>query len=161
MREQDEASVGRTLAEFFSPIMRFLSAHPREERNALGALPSCLRPLVAEPHWSGFGLGSCFSAGMRMRIVILEEFEWLEAMAQSDLENSATTIKLDQFLKWSGLVQTGGEAKMLIQSGEVRVNGAQETRRGRKLMAGDRVSVYGDTLTVDLSASASPGFPCA
>jgi ribosome-associated protein len=103
---------------------------------------------------------------MRTRIIILEEFEWLEAMAQTDLENSglenlATTIKLDQFLKWSGLVQTGGEAKMLIQSGEVRVNGAQETRRGRKLMAGDRVSVYGDTLTVDLSASASPGFPGA
>lgn len=60
------------------------------------------------------------------------------------------SIKLDQFLKWAGIVQTGGEAKMLIQSGEVRVNGAVETRRGRKLLSGDRVLVFGERLLVDL-----------
>ncbi len=59
-------------------------------------------------------------------------------------------FKLDQFLKWSGLVQTGGEAKLLIQSGEVRVNGKVETRRGRKLVEGDRVNVLGETLRVKL-----------
>lgn len=57
-------------------------------------------------------------------------------------------IKLDQFLKLKGLVQTGGQAKLLIQAGEVRVNGAVETRRGRKLVKGDRVSTLGETLKV-------------
>jgi len=59
------------------------------------------------------------------------------------------TIKLDQFLKLNGIVQTGGEAKLLIQSGEVRVNGKTETRRGRKLAEGDRVSALGETFKVE------------
>ncbi len=59
------------------------------------------------------------------------------------------TIKLDQFLKLKGIVQTGGEAKLLIQSGEVRVNGKTETRRGRKLVEGDRVSALGETFKVE------------
>ncbi|MBF2073466.1 MAG: RNA-binding S4 domain-containing protein [Synechococcales cyanobacterium C42_A2020_086] len=57
-------------------------------------------------------------------------------------------IKLDQFLKWSNAAQTGGEAKLLIQSGQVRVNGEIETRRGRKLVVGDRVLVGGQMLIV-------------
>ncbi|MBE9010755.1 RNA-binding S4 domain-containing protein [Pseudanabaenaceae cyanobacterium LEGE 13415] len=58
------------------------------------------------------------------------------------------TIKLDQFLKFQGLAQTGGQAKLLIQSGEVRVNGQIETRRGRKLVKGDRVTTLGETIEV-------------
>ncbi|XGV99538.1 MAG: RNA-binding S4 domain-containing protein [Leptolyngbya sp. BL-A-14] len=58
-------------------------------------------------------------------------------------------IKLDQFLKAAGIVSTGGQAKLLIQSGEVKVNGSVETRRGRKLVVGDRVSTMGETLSVD------------
>lgn len=63
-------------------------------------------------------------------------------------------IKLDQFLKLQGIVQTGGQAKLLIQAGEVEVNGVVETRRGRKLMNGDRVYTMGQTFTVhsDLSS---------
>lgn len=57
-------------------------------------------------------------------------------------------IKLDQFLKLKGLVQTGGQAKILIQAGEVRVNGTIETRRGRKLTKGDRVVAMGEMLQV-------------
>jgi ribosome-associated protein len=57
-------------------------------------------------------------------------------------------IKLDQFLKLMGVAQTGGQAKMLIQTGEVRVNGDLETRRGRKLAVGDRVTTMGETFTV-------------
>ena len=57
-------------------------------------------------------------------------------------------IRLDQFLKWQGLVGTGGEAKQRIQGGEVRVNGFQETQRGRKLKPGDRVEVAGQTYRV-------------
>jgi ribosome-associated protein len=64
-------------------------------------------------------------------------------------EMDAETIKLDQFLKLMGVVQTGGEAKLLIQNGDVKVNGSVEVRRGRKLVEGDRISVLGDTLTVE------------
>jgi ribosome-associated protein len=59
-------------------------------------------------------------------------------------------IKLDSFLKWQNLVDTGGSAKLLIQDGEVRVNGKIETRRGRKLVNGDKVTFKGKTLTVTL-----------
>ena len=48
-------------------------------------------------------------------------------------------MKLDQFLKWQNLVSSGGEAKILIQSGYIKVNGEIETRRGRKLNKGDKV----------------------
>lgn len=61
---------------------------------------------------------------------------------------SEDVIKLDQFLKLKGLVQTGGQAKILIQAGEVRVNGTIETRRGRKLTKGDRVLAMGEMLQV-------------
>lgn len=61
------------------------------------------------------------------------------------------TIKLDQFLKWVGAAQTGGEAKLMIQEGEVRVNGAIENRRGRKLVSGDRVIANGKTYRVELT----------
>lgn len=60
-------------------------------------------------------------------------------------------IKLDQFLKLIGMVQTGGEAKFLIQDGEVQVNGEVETRRGRKLAVGDRVTLRGRTFLVKLA----------
>ena len=49
------------------------------------------------------------------------------------------TMKLDQFLKWKNLVSSGGEAKIFIKSGSVKVNGVKETRRGRKLNKGDKV----------------------
>ena len=50
-------------------------------------------------------------------------------------------IALDALLKAAGLVASGGNAKMLIATGDVQVNGEAETRRGRKLRAGDRVMV--------------------
>ncbi|HEY6087197.1 MAG TPA: RNA-binding S4 domain-containing protein [Burkholderiaceae bacterium] len=54
-------------------------------------------------------------------------------------------ISLDALLKASGLASSGGAAKVLIADGGVRVNGEAETRRGRKLRAGDEV-VLGDRL---------------
>jgi ribosome-associated protein len=57
-------------------------------------------------------------------------------------------LKLDQYLKWQGLVATGGEAKQRIQRGDIRVNGMIETRRGRQLAAGDALSVDGRELIV-------------
>ena len=52
-------------------------------------------------------------------------------------------ITLDQFLKHRNVADSGGEAKQLIQAGLVRVNGVAESRRGRKLVAGDRVEMDG------------------
>jgi ribosome-associated protein len=57
--------------------------------------------------------------------------------------------KLGQALKLANLVSTGGEAKVLIQSGEVSVNGEVETRRGRTLHSGDVVEVAGVRLEVE------------
>jgi ribosome-associated protein len=57
-------------------------------------------------------------------------------------------ITLDQFLKQLGWASTGGHAKLMIQAGEVEVNGAVETRRGRQLVPGDVVSLGGNTETV-------------
>ena len=67
---------------------------------------------------------------------------------------STETIELEALLKWAGLTQTGGEAKLRIQGGEIRVNGALERRRGRLLRPGDRVTaVDGGTLVVVRSKS--------
>ena len=63
------------------------------------------------------------------------------------------TIKLDSFLKFVGIAPTGGQAKLMIQNGEVLVNDMVETRRGRKLVSGDRVMVGGKTFLVDLNNS--------
>jgi len=60
------------------------------------------------------------------------------------------TIELDQFIKWQGLAPTGGQAKQMIQAGRVRVNGQVETRRKRKLVSGDVVSIDSRSLTVHL-----------
>lgn len=60
--------------------------------------------------------------------------------------NISGSIRLDQFLKWVGIADTGGMAKLLIQNGEVRVNGNLETRRGKKLSDGDLVEVPGNPI---------------
>ncbi len=59
--------------------------------------------------------------------------------------NSPNTIKLDQFLKLVGVASTGGQAKMMIFDGVIKVNGVLETRRGRKLVSGDQVTVQQET----------------
>jgi ribosome-associated protein len=58
------------------------------------------------------------------------------------------TIRLDQFLKLAGAVETGGHAKQLIQAGEVSVNGTVETRRRRQLRDGDVVEFAGEEYIV-------------
>ena len=57
-------------------------------------------------------------------------------------------IKLDSLLKLAGLVETGGEAKLLIQNGQVEVNGEVCTMRGKKLRAGDSVTLDGRTVAI-------------
>jgi ribosome-associated protein len=64
-------------------------------------------------------------------------------------EHVAAVIRLDDFLKRSGLVGTGGEAKIRIQSGEVLVNGLVEIRRRKQLLVGDVVELLGERLVVN------------
>ena len=59
-----------------------------------------------------------------------------------------SVITLDQFLKQIGIVGSGGQAKLMIQAGEVLLNGVVETRRGKKLAPGDVISVDGEQFQV-------------
>ncbi len=61
-------------------------------------------------------------------------------------------ITLDALLKATGLAPSGGGAKGLIAGGAVRVNGTAETRRGRKLRAGDLVEAEGRRVQVTAGA---------
>ena len=65
-----------------------------------------------------------------------------------DVAIEGDMIRLGQFLKLADLVDTGGEGKILISSGDVRVNGAVDMRRGRQLHRGDVVTVLGRSARV-------------
>lgn len=52
-------------------------------------------------------------------------------------------IRLDAFIKFAGLAETGGQAKVMIQNGEILVNGELCSQRGRKLHPGDTVECGG------------------
>lgn len=57
-------------------------------------------------------------------------------------------IKLGQALKLAGLVESGVDAKFVIQDGLVKVNGAVETQRGKKLVDGDEVTYDGKSFKI-------------
>jgi ribosome-associated protein len=65
-----------------------------------------------------------------------------------DVPIDGDMIRLGQFLKLADLIDTGGEAKILISVGDVTVNGEVDTRRGRQLHRGDVVSVRGRSVRV-------------
>ena len=58
-------------------------------------------------------------------------------------------IKLGQALKAAGLVESGVDAKFVIQDGLVKVNGQVETQRGKKLVAGDMVEFNGEMIKIE------------
>lgn len=68
------------------------------------------------------------------------------------LEDDSVMV-LQDFLKISVMVETGGEAKFRIQGGEVKLNGEIETRRRKKLYQGDVVEYLGERLVVSNDAS--------
>lgn len=65
-----------------------------------------------------------------------------------NIEITTEYIKLQDLLKFAAAVQTGGEAKVVIQEGDVTVNGEVCTMRGRKLRHGDDVCFQGKHYTV-------------
>jgi ribosome-associated protein len=68
---------------------------------------------------------------------------WVPAGPVRDEAIRDGSIRLGQFLKLSGLVDVGSDAKALLEEGEVQVNGDVERRRGRQLQVGDVVTVAG------------------
>ena len=62
---------------------------------------------------------------------------------------STEFIKLDQFLKWIAVVDSGSEAKEVILDGKVKVNDEVETRRGRKIYPEYKVEIFGETYIVE------------
>lgn len=65
-----------------------------------------------------------------------------------EIEITTEFIKLQDLLKFTGLVETGGEAKARIQSGEAKVNGEPCFQRGKKIRPGERVEFAGERLAV-------------
>lgn len=65
-----------------------------------------------------------------------------------EVKISTEFIKLDQFLKWTGICDTGVDAKYFITDGNVQVNGEVELRRGKKLYPGDKVEAGGKEFLV-------------
>jgi ribosome-associated protein len=65
-----------------------------------------------------------------------------------DVEVGERGIRLGQLLKLVNLVESGGAARGMLESGEVRVNGEVETRRGRQLAAGDVVACRQEEITL-------------
>ena len=70
-------------------------------------------------------------------------------MGEQFIKIETPFIRLDALLKFAGLVETGGEAKLIIQEGGVTVNGEVCTMRGKKLRPGDRAGLDGESLVVE------------
>ena len=67
-------------------------------------------------------------------------------------DSKPLTIRLDQFLHLAQIAGTGGQAKQLIQQGNVSVNGEIETRRRRQLQVGDQVAIGEELLEVEMES---------
>ena len=71
-------------------------------------------------------------------------------VAAEEIKIRAEPIELSQLLKFSGVFDSGGEAKHAINNGEVKVNGVVETAARKKIAAGATVAAAGRTLVVRL-----------
>lgn len=60
-------------------------------------------------------------------------------------------VELFKLLKFEGLASSGGESKKMIETGQVLVNGEVETRKRKKIMAGDIISIGGEQFTTALA----------
>ena len=69
-------------------------------------------------------------------------------MEKIEIREGEDYIRLGQAMKKAGLVGSGVEAKLLIQDGEVKVDGETETRRGRKLTGGEIITFENETYQV-------------
>lgn len=81
----------------------------------------------------------------------MRDRDYAEGMATpepTDVSIGGEMIRLGQFLKYSGLLDSGGDAKEVVIDGFVKVNGEVDRRRGRQLRDGDLVTFEGRTVRV-------------
>ncbi len=71
----------------------------------------------------------------------------------TDSANTQQHVRLDHFLKLLQFVESGGHAKVLIQSGLIKVNGEICTARKRKLYHNDEIEIDGEQVTVNIDDS--------
>ena len=69
-------------------------------------------------------------------------------MERNEIKIHTEFIKLQDLLKFAGAVETGGDAKLIIQEGRVTVNGEVCTMRGKKLRPGDTVTLGEETVSI-------------
>ena len=69
-------------------------------------------------------------------------------MREIEIREGEEFIKLGQLLKKADMVSSGADAKMVIEEGQVLVNGEAELRRGRKLYDGDQFTYHGETVQI-------------
>lgn len=67
------------------------------------------------------------------------------------VEITREPVELYKILKFEGMVGSGGEAKMVIADGMVLVNGEVETRKRKKIVAGDRIDFDGETILIQVA----------
>lgn len=68
-----------------------------------------------------------------------------------DVTINSEPVELYKILKFEGLADSGGEAKAVIDAGRVKVNGEVETRKRRKIVAGDRIEYKNDHIRIMLA----------
>lgn len=64
---------------------------------------------------------------------------------------SREPVELYKILKFEGLAENGGSAKLIVSEGHVKVNGVVETRKRRKIVSGDSIEFQGETLQIKLA----------
>ena len=77
--------------------------------------------------------------------------DWQGAMQMRTVEITREPVELYKILKFEGMVASGGEAKMVIADGMVLVNGEVETRKRKKIVAGDRIDFDGEAILIQVA----------
>ncbi len=60
------------------------------------------------------------------------------------IEIKTETIQLDQLLKWAGIIESGGQVRLLIEDQRIKLNGVFETAKRRKIKSGDIIEIVGE-----------------
>jgi len=67
-----------------------------------------------------------------------------------EVEVTEEPVELYKILKFEGMVPSGGEAKLVVSEGMVKVNGVVETRKRKKIMSGDSIEFSGEIVKIKL-----------
>jgi ribosome-associated protein len=94
---------------------------------------------------------------MKAKVVIKATKSLKDTKKAEKISISTEYIKLDAFLKFACIASTGGEAKLMIEDGLIKVNGEGCTQRGKKLRPGDRISVNGELFEIISSDEGEDG----